>query len=194
MGRRLVWSIASVASPSRAGPGFRDNLARAFRAARRPAGASRLVACIGADSETHSPRSRRIWQPTVVGRKSREKLRRRVDSNYKAQVEAIRAEQKGRLVPPTPDSYERAAHAGGPSAVVEALIARHNMRWANKHPRGGPGHQQRNGVVSSVAPAGTGEARRTLPVWRKHYAKRMTEWPSGLKSILYRLGNLKNCF
>lgn len=66
-----------------------------------------------------------------MGRKSREKLRRRVDSNYKARVEAARAEHKGRRVPPTPDAYKRAAQSGGPSAVVEALISRHNVRWAN---------------------------------------------------------------
>lgn len=83
------------------------------------------------DSDIHSPVSYRIWQPTIVGRKSREKLRRRVDSSYKARVEAAQAEHRGRRVLPTPDAYKRAAQSGGPSAVVEALISRHNVRWGN---------------------------------------------------------------
>jgi hypothetical protein len=88
---------------------------------------------VSTDSETHSPVSCHIWQPTVVGRKSREKLLRRVDSKYKARVDAAQAERKGRRVLPTPDAYKRTAQSGGPSAVVEALISRHNVRWANIH-------------------------------------------------------------
>jgi hypothetical protein len=43
----------------------------------------------------------------------------------------MRADRRGRLVPPTQEAYERIAQSAGPSAIVEALIARHNMRWGN---------------------------------------------------------------
>ena len=66
-----------------------------------------------------------------VGRKSREKLRRRQDSLYKAKVEAGQADRRGRAVPPTPEAYERIALRLGSSGIIEALLARHNWRWEN---------------------------------------------------------------
>ena len=66
-----------------------------------------------------------------MGRKSREKLRRRVDPLYKARVHAARAEARGRRVPPTREAYKRVARLYGSSGIVEALISRHNQRWEN---------------------------------------------------------------
>jgi len=66
-----------------------------------------------------------------MGRKSREKARRRTDPRYRSRINAAQAEARGSRVPPTPEGFEQAAHARGSEGVVEALIARHNQRWGN---------------------------------------------------------------
>jgi len=66
-----------------------------------------------------------------MGRKSREKARRRSDPRYQASRKAARAEDRGRRVPPTIDGYEQAARARGVDGIVESLISRHNQRWEN---------------------------------------------------------------
>ncbi len=67
----------------------------------------------------------------AVGRKSREKLRRRTDPEYGERVKAAQAESRGKQVPPTPAGYTRAAETRGHAGIVEALISRHNQRWSN---------------------------------------------------------------
>jgi hypothetical protein len=66
-----------------------------------------------------------------MGRKSREKARRRSDPRYRSRVNVAKAEARGRRVPPTTQGYEEVARARGSKGVVEALIARHNQRWSN---------------------------------------------------------------
>lgn len=65
-----------------------------------------------------------------MGRKSREKARRRQDPRYAARVKAAKAERRGRRVAPSAEAFEALA-AGGSRQVVEAIIARHNTRWEN---------------------------------------------------------------
>jgi hypothetical protein len=67
----------------------------------------------------------------AVGRKSREKARRRTDPEYRAKVSVARAETRGRNVTPTVEAYSEVSRSRASEGIVEALIARHNQRWAN---------------------------------------------------------------
>jgi hypothetical protein len=66
-----------------------------------------------------------------MGRKSREKRARRNDPVRRAQAIGLRAEKRGRRVAPTSEAYTAVASARGERGVIEALISRHNQRWAN---------------------------------------------------------------
>lgn len=73
----------------------------------------------------------------VMGRKSRAKKERQGPDQKVVRRRAIRAELRGRSVPPTRQAFVNVSSSRGTKAVIEALISRHNQRWENVAKRSG---------------------------------------------------------
>lgn len=123
-------------------------------------------------SQNDSQASGRSGSLLSMGRKSHEKARRREDPSYKAKLEAGQAQRRGRAVQPTPEAYERAALSLGPPGIIEALLARHNLRWTNVH---------RDAEILGIPIAETLHVAHPLDVFLWKFGVRFTEIPSGME-------------